>query len=38
VPEAVREARAIIDQLGAHALGDLLDRVAPPVESGAGGS
>jgi class 3 adenylate cyclase/tetratricopeptide (TPR) repeat protein len=34
VPEAVAEARAIIDQLGARALGDLLDRVAPPVGSG----
>jgi hypothetical protein len=33
VPEAVREARTIIDELGAHALGDVLDRVAPPLES-----
>jgi hypothetical protein len=35
VPEAVREARTIIDELGAHALGDVLDRVAPPLESAA---
>jgi class 3 adenylate cyclase/tetratricopeptide (TPR) repeat protein len=33
---AVAEARAIIDDLGARALGDLLDRVAPGVASGAG--
>ena len=36
VPEAIREARAIIDELGARAVGDLLDRVAPPAASGVG--
>ena len=35
VPEAAREARTIIDELGARALGDVLDRVAPPLESAA---
>jgi class 3 adenylate cyclase/predicted ATPase len=33
VPEAATEARAIIDELGARALGDLLDRVAPSAVS-----
>jgi hypothetical protein len=30
-----RFCRAIIDDLGARAVGDVLDRVAPPVASGA---
>jgi hypothetical protein len=33
VPEAAREARTIIEELGARAMGDVLDRVAPPLES-----